>query len=392
MTWLRKFRPPLFVLGGLLLIGSLLGGRLLTHGSGGGTEPAGKTTLPAHAPDTPGTIFLGFVDSDPPPVSHGLPPVLQSGEVEKVFVNTGDEVKVRTFVLWGRTVRVGDPLYKFNTTLQEDDLKQARQVVEVARVKVRQAKALEQQHKTKIALQKQKLAGAELRVNRTQEGYHVYYRNLRAAKEDQFGRDKKELIEQAMKDDPKLFELETAYLTAERERDVEKATLDALETTDIGAAVAEAEAEVKRYQTVADKADTAVELCTVRAKVAGTVERVNISPGDTLGISTRIPAVILVPAGPRVVRAEVEADFAHKVGPDKKGKEVTIYDNSDAKLTYTGVVRQIGTTFLPKRSTGDGFIQNETRVLEVVVDVPDPNPPGKPPLRVGQRVRVKFGQ
>jgi hypothetical protein len=31
-------------------------------------------------------------------------------------------------------------------------------------------------------------------------------------------------------------------------------------------------------------------------------------------------------------------------------------------------------------------------VLEVVITVTDPAPAGKPPLRVGQKVRVNFGQ
>src|SRR5262249_37588020 len=103
-------------------------------------------------------------------------------------------------------------------------------------------------------------------------------------------------------------------------------------------------------------------------------------------------AVILIPSGPRIVRAEVEAEFVHRIGPDKKGKEVTIADHFDGKLTYKGVVREIGTAFIQKRNAGDGFGMNDTRILEVVVDATDPNPPGKPSLKVGQKVRVNFGQ
>ena len=36
MTWLRKARPLLFIFGGVLLIGSLLGAGLLTAGMGMG--------------------------------------------------------------------------------------------------------------------------------------------------------------------------------------------------------------------------------------------------------------------------------------------------------------------------------------------------------------------
>ena len=64
-------------------------------------------------------------------------------------------------------------------------------------------------------------------------------------------------------------------------------------------------------------------------------------PGTTMGVSTRAPALWLIPAGPRVVRAEVEAEFAHRVGPDIVGKTVTISDHTDPKLTYTGMVRRV---------------------------------------------------
>jgi hypothetical protein len=102
--------------------------------------------------------------------------------------------------------------------------------------------------------------------------------------------------------------------------------------------------------------------------------------------------MILIPAGPRVVRAEVEAEFAHRVGQDKLGKTVTIYDHTDPNVVYKGVVKRIGTTFLPKRNYEGGLVPNETKVLEALIEVTDPNPRGMPPLRVGQKVRVNFGK
>ena len=74
------------------------------------------------------------------------------------------------------------------------------------------------------------------------------------------------------------------------------------------------------------------------------------------------------------------------------GKQVTVMDHSDAKLTYTGTVRDIGSTFLLKRASAENFLGGDTRVIEAVIDITDPAPAGKPPLRVGQRVRVNLGQ
>ncbi len=148
---------------------------------------------------------------------------------------------------------------------------------------------------------------------------------------------------------------------------------------------------MRQCEAMVDQARAALEMCTVRAKVAGTIERVNISKGTLMGMTPPMSAVILVPAGPRVIRTEVEAEFAHRIGQDKVGKKVTISDHSDAKLTYQGIVRYIPIVFLPRRSTDTGFVPNETRVLEVIVEVVDANPAGKPPLKVGQKVRVNFG-
>src|SRR5260221_13566641 len=112
----------------------------------------------------------------------------------------------------------------------------------------------------------------------------------------------------------------------------------------------------------------------MRPKIAGMIEPVNNGGGEVLGIGRRLPVMILVPAGPRIVRAEIEADFAHRVGRDKIGKEVTIYDNTDPKITYKGKVERIGDTFLPKRSNGDAIVTNETRVLEAIIVVENASP------------------
>ncbi len=192
-----------------------------------------------------------------------------------------------------------------------------------------------------------------------------------------------------------MFEAQSSWNLATQDVELKKAEQAALETAkaSVLVLVKQAEAGVKQAEAEVAKAQSAIDLCTVTAKTAGTIEQLTISPGSTLGISSRTPALWLIPGGSRVVRAEVEADFAHRVTPDLIGKEVTIFDHTDPKLTYKGTVRWIGGTFLPKRTAGDNpLAANDTRVLETVVEVADPSPAGKPPLRIGQRVRVSLGQ
>lgn len=373
MNWLHKARPALVVVGVLLLVGSLLGARLLAPGAGGGTDPS---AAPPPAATGSGPIVLGYVDSNPRPVETGLPPVLQSGEVVEVFVRSGDEVKA------------GAPLYRFNTRPLEAKVNRALQTVNVALANVERARAAETGYPRMVEAQELKVRAAEEKVRATAENVRVYEANLR----DVFKANPPEIAEKLFEKDPERLKLRAQMTPAPLERDAEKLSLEVLRAKAVDAAVDRkaAEAQVEEARAAVSEAKTAVELCTVRALVAGTVERVNVGPGDVIGVGTRTPAMVLVPAGPRVVRAEVEAEFAHRVGSDKIGKEVVIHDHSDPKLTYKGTVKRVGDAFLPKRSAS-ALAPNETLVLEALVEVADPAPPGKPPLRVGQRVKVNFG-
>ena len=372
MNWLRKARPALVVVGVLLVVGSLLGARLLAPGAGGGSAADPAPPVPAGS----GPIVLGYVDSDPRPVETGGSPVLSSGEVAEVWVKAGDEVKA------------GDRLYRFDTRFLEAEVKGAEEKVKVAQANVVGARAAEDQFPQLIAAQKLKLDAAEEKVRATAEAVRVYEDNLRRTLNSTQNKDDAQRL---FETDPKRFELRVPMLTAPLERDAEGVALKRLQAADATAARKAAEALVEEARAALAKAKTAVELCTVRARVGGTVERVNVGPGDVVGVASRVPPTVLIPSGVRVVRAEVEAEFAHRVGPDKLGKEVVVHDHSDPRLTYKGRVKHIGTAFLPKRGAQGGLVPNETLVLEAVVEVHDPAPPGKPPLRVGQRVKVNFG-
>ncbi|MGL4419326.1 MAG: HlyD family efflux transporter periplasmic adaptor subunit, partial [Gemmataceae bacterium] len=157
-------------------------------------------------------------------------------------------------------------------------------------------------------------------------------------------------------------------------------------------AVAKAAAAITVASAKVAKAQLVVNECTVRAQVDGTVEQISAVEGLVVGPSTRAPLVYLVPKGTRIVRAEVVPDFAYKIA-EKVGAKVTISDDNNTSLTYPGEVIRVGNSFLPKRNGGSStdFLNGKaTLVLELVVEVKDAAPPGKPPLRVGQPVRVSI--
>jgi multidrug resistance efflux pump len=158
----------------------------------------------------------------------------------------------------------------------------------------------------------------------------------------------------------------------------------------VEADVSKANAQVAVVQAQIDQATAVIESFKLRAQVTGTVEQITVAEGMTVGPATRTPLMYLIPNGPRVVRAEVEAEFAHKIDAFL-GKTVTIYDAHNFTNTYTGVAKRVNRAFLPKRFGGDSLVNAPTRSLECTIEVSDPAPPGKPPLRPGQPVRVTFG-
>ncbi len=374
MAWLRKMRLVLVVLGLGLGIATLIGARGLT-----GSSSANASAKPDAGPRSGGgPVVLGTVDTDPQPVQYGLPPVLQSGTISKVHVKEGDAVKA------------GQILYEFDARIQKEDVKLAETAVALATTKVNEAKSGGPQHEHNKKKAKLAVDLATKKVIDTANGYNLTLRNLKTRyKAEGFPEN---TWDDRLADDPTLFKAKVDHEAAKGELDLAKAAQAQLESLDPELKVREAEAAVDQAKAALSKAKAAVELCVVKAEVAGTVERVTIRPGTTLGIGTREPALWLIPSESRVVRAEVEAEFAHRVGDNLKGKAVTIYDHSDPKLTYSGTVLRISDAFLPKRGSAENFLNGDTRVIEVVVEVTDPAPTGKPPLRIGQRVRVNLGQ
>lgn len=381
MTWLRQLRSifrirfALYFIGVVVMIGSLLGAKLLT----GGHDENPKTEYPAGSSDKiVGPLVLGTVDSNDQLIPYGLPPVLQSGTIADVFVKDGSEVKV------------GDKLYAFDTSIQNRDLERANVAVSLARSKVAIAKEAEIQYPKKVKLLEVAVSIAEERKELNEKKYYIIKNNLESGYSTS-GLEKNTWPDR-LKNEPKLFEAYADSFTSKSEWELKKAELEQLKSNGVSITllVKEAEVGVEQAQAEVAKAQTAVDLCTVLAKTPGTIEQITISRGATLGIGTTKPALWLIPSGPRIVRAEIEADFAHRVSSSLEGREVTIYDNTDPKLTYKGKVKRVSNAFLPKRSS-EGFLNSDSRALEALIEVIDPAPANKPPLRIGQRVRVDLG-
>src|SRR4029077_19767604 len=84
------------------------------------------------------------------------------------------------------------------------------------------------------------------------------------------------------KSDATLYKAQVDYTAAVNEQSIAKRKLEQLKTIKPEVKVDEAQASVEQAKAELAKAQSAVDLCVVRAKIPGTIEQVSIGAGTTL--------------------------------------------------------------------------------------------------------------
>jgi multidrug resistance efflux pump len=164
-----------------------------------------------------------------------------------------------------------------------------------------------------------------------------------------------------------------------------KARLKAVELRAPTVDVKLAQTNVEAKKVEVDKAEYALSLCTIKAPVKGTVLRCMLNEGEIVGPTQHYPALTFCPSGPRIVRAEVEQEFAGMV---KLGQAARIHDDSTGEGEWRGKVTRLSDWYTPRRSKLLEPLQyNDVRTLECIIQL---EPDAKKPLRIGQRVRVEL--
>jgi multidrug efflux pump subunit AcrA (membrane-fusion protein) len=343
------------------------------------------TTAPVPAPPAGlvGTTVHGVVDSDPPPIPVGPPAAAGQYPVDQVFVAEG------------QMVQADDKLVQFDDRQLRAKLDQAKGKkagAEALLEKARQGRAMQA---ARVAAQNQAINAAEDTVKAAQDAQRqggakleAFLRTGRNPVTGQpFSEDEKNRFRG---DNPDLAQLDTVITQLRHKLDGERQHLAVIQAAPVEAEIRAAEADLQAAAGLVAEAQAAVDSCLVRAhRTGGMVEQLVAAPGVTFGPASQRPLLLLVPAGKRVVRAEVDPEFAYRV-QGKLGASVTVTDFTNTALTYAGVVRRQSDIFLPKRNAG--LALDPPKVLECVIDLPDPAPAGKPPLRVNQPVRVIFPQ
>jgi multidrug resistance efflux pump len=276
------------------------------------------------------------------------------------------EVKVRE----GQAVKAGDVLYRVDDRVRREDFDRAQNAVATARIGEDRAANAGKKHEQLVAAQEQAVEAARSELDAAQIGLD----RKRALYE------KNNLVKEDVDAAEKLRDKARAGVKGE------EAKLAALKlaANDIAGDAKLAAADVLDKQKVLAKAQLALDECVVKAPADGSVLRLDLRAGDLLPPEPKAPPLIFCPAGPRVVRAEVEQEWAGRV---QEGQVASIEDDTanGSGPKWTGRVVRVGDWMAHRRSIlPDPSQFHDIRTLECIIELD----PGQAPLRIGQRVRV----
>ena len=134
-----------------------------------------------------------------------------------------------------------------------------------------------------------------------------------------------------------------------------------------------------------EQAKYAAEEHELRAPADGKVLRLMTSVGDLFGQGPREPAIIFCPSGPRIIRTEVEQEFASKV---QIGQTAIVEDDARLSGKWRGKVTRISDWYSTRRSMRMEPRQfNDVRTLECIVELEHSKD-----LRIGRCYLPKYSQ
>lgn len=334
----------LILLGLAVLAVSLIGAACLLH-----TDVRADVAA-AIASEDAKVICFGHAD-----VEEGIAALypLQPGQVARIHVKEGQAAKA------------GDVLVSLDKRLAECLVRQARAALREAEIHRDQSRKLVQQQTLKEAEQTAVLDAVTARLRAAE--------SLLARREDLRGVQSNEKEIDAARS--QCAELR-AMLRGEGNK------LEELRLNDPQQTISRADADVEAKRAKLEQAQLALEQCDLKAPSDGTILRVLVHAGEVLTALPRQPALFFCPNSPRVVRAEVDQEFAHRVAVDQTA---IMQDDGGAAKSWTGRVYRISDWYTHRRSILQDPLQlNDVRTLECLIAID----PGQPPPRIGQRLLV----
>jgi HlyD family secretion protein len=301
-----------------------------------------------------GVVCFGVVD-----LEHGVTALspLQPGRVDAVLVREN------------QAVPAGAELLRLEDRAARSRLAEAEAAVELARLQVRQARKLPEQHRSRVIQQQEMCAAMRSRLDAA--------RRVLAQE--------KKLTQSAVIAPMEMSASEEKVRELEALGRIEDQRLAELNGQDLTVDLQRAEYELQAAEARRDQAKLAWEECRLKAPRPGTVLRLLVGPGDVLGGQPGQPAVLFAADGPLVIRATVEQEFAPRI---QEGQPALVQDEADAASSWRGRVERIAGWYSQRRTVlHDPSQFSDVRTLECRIVLE----PGQPRLRLGQSVRVFIG-
>jgi multidrug resistance efflux pump len=269
-------------------------------------------------------------------------------------------------------VKQGDLLLQIDDSLQIERLTEAKIDLKAAQERLSMAKAKATEKEKMIEAQIASVNAAKKRheaaIAATAKVQRLYQKDLGGSAED---------VQAARK----VAEEALAGIKAE------EAKVEVVRAMDVESAVRLAQIEIEAKTAQLSKAELAVRECKLTAPCDGQILRIWVHVGEVFGASGPVPAIEFSPAGAKMVRAEVEQEFASAV---KVGMKATITDDTTKSDAWTGKVVRLSNWFSQRRSILVEPMQfNDMRTMEAIIEL---DAAGQKALRVNQRVRVQMAE
>jgi multidrug resistance efflux pump len=266
----------------------------------------------------------------------------------------------------GESVPAGTILVRLEDSMARKKVDEAKAALEAAQVARENGRTLPAQHRIKL---EQSQNAVDLVASQRD--------SLRSALES-----KQKLLQQGVSGSSESIKAaEEELRQAEKLLRIKQDDLNQLKLVDPNVQTRLLEVEVTRAEAVLAQAREAVKQFTLVAPLAGTVMQITVRAGDTVGGASPAPAIQFCPAGPRIVKAEVDQASATLV---KVGQKVTIQDDSHAPGEWTGKVKWVADWFTNPRPVlmPDPSQPADARSMECWIELDA----GQPQLKINQRV------
>lgn len=301
-------------------------------------------------------VCLGRVDSLRPVCALD---VTIPGRVAEVFVSEGQEVQRGTPLL-----RLDDESYRLR-------VQEAEALLAAARL---EREAAEQERRSwphRLAAQQAVVAAARQR-----------YQTAQQLREEKLKAGKFQVVSSA-----ELLLADSEVQQSRQLWEAEEARWREMQSVDPSLKVRLAETRCRSAEVAVQQAEKAVRDCVLLAPADGVVLRVHVHAGETVAPGGVQPAVLFRPAGPLVVRAELEQEF---IGRVREGMPASIED--DARVdspVWNGQVLQVARWISRKRfAPSEPGEWNDSRAAECVISIAGDTSG----LLIGQRMRVRIGE